>query len=82
MINIVVTGGKGFLGQAVTASNNLGNVIPLNSSMYDLRSYEQTEKMYQDLKPNIVVHLAATVGGIGANKNNPGLYRRKFDHGI
>ncbi len=75
MTNIVVTGGKGFLGQAVTGKlNNLGNVIPLNSSMYDLRSYEQTEKMYQDLKPNIVVHLAATVGGIGANKNNPGLF--------
>jgi len=73
--NIVITGGKGFLGQSVAKKlNNLGSVIPLNSSMYDLRSYEQTEKMYKDLKPSIVVHLAATVGGIGANKNNPGLF--------
>ena len=75
MKNIIVTGGKGFLGQAVTKKlSNCGKVIPLNSSMYDLRSYEETTRMYKELKPHIVVHLAATVGGIGANKNNPGLF--------
>ena len=75
MQNIIVTGGKGFLGQAVTKKlSNCGKVIPLNSSMYDLRSYEETTRMYKELKPHIVVHLAATVGGIGANKNNPGLF--------
>ena len=52
----------------------MGMVSALDSKSYDLRSYEDTKRMYEDINPNIVVHLAATVGGIGANKNNPGLF--------
>tara|TARA_R110000868_G_scaffold402625_1_gene679050 strand:- start:1255 stop:2178 length:924 start_codon:yes stop_codon:yes gene_type:complete len=75
MNKIIVTGGKGFLGRCVTTNlHSMGIVHALDSSMYDLRSYEETEQMYIDFNPNIVVHLAATVGGIGANKKNPGLF--------
>lgn len=75
MNKIAITGGKGFLGKSVALHlHSLGMVTALDSSMYDLRSYDQTNQMYKDIKPNIVVHLAATVGGIGANKDNPGLF--------
>ena len=75
MNRIIVTGGKGFLGKVVTTNlHSMGMVHALDSSMYDLRSYEETEQMYIDFNPNIVVHLAATVGGIGANKENPGKF--------
>ena len=75
MNRIIVTGGKGFLGKVVTTNlHSMGLVHSLDSSMYDLRSYEETEQMYIDFNPNIVVHLAATVGGIGANKENPGKF--------
>ncbi len=75
MNNIVVTGGKGFLGKSVNTSlTSIGMVHSLGRKEYDLRCPLETKRMYLDLKPNIVVHLAATVGGIGANKNNPGLF--------
>ena len=75
MNRIIVTGGKGFLGKVVTTNlHSMGLVHSLDSSMYDLRSYEETEQMYIEFNPNIVVHLAATVGGIGANKENPGKF--------
>lgn len=75
MQDILVTGGTGFLGKAVCVNmHSLGMVHAVNSSMYNLMSYQETEKMYLDIKPNIVIHLAATVGGIVANKANPGLF--------
>ena len=75
MNNIVVTGGKGFLGKAVCIQlHSAGMVHALGRKDYDLRCPVQTKQMYEELKPNIVVHLAATVGGIGANKDNPGLF--------
>lgn len=75
MNRIIVTGGNGFLGKAVTKSlSSEGRVFALGSKEYDLRCTLETKKMYLDLEPNVVVHLAATVGGIGANKDNPGLF--------
>jgi len=75
MNNIIVTGGNGFLGKAVTKSlSSEGRVFSLGSKEYDLRCTLETKRMYLDLEPNVVVHLAATVGGIGANKDNPGLF--------
>ena len=78
MTSIIITGGKGFLGQHLV--NELYNQdyepIALNSKNYDLTSPIQTQAMFKDLKPDVVFHLAATVGGIGANRNHPGLFFR------
>ena len=74
---IVVTGGTGFLGNAVVSqlkSQGYTDVVSLGSSSYDLRSFDAVESMYNHKQPAVVIHLAATVGGIGANKENPGRF--------
>tara|TARA_R100000008_G_scaffold83901_2_gene70019 strand:- start:3150 stop:4121 length:972 start_codon:yes stop_codon:yes gene_type:complete len=74
---IVVTGGTGFLGKAVVAnlkSNGYTRVVPIGSADYDLRSTLSVGAMYNHKDPDVVIHLAATVGGIGANKENPGRF--------
>lgn len=77
---IVVTGGSGFLGRAVCSSllNSRGVkpellFVPRKAS-YDLTEERSVARMYADLKPDVVFHLAAEVGGIGANMNNPGRF--------
>ncbi len=76
MDNIIVTGGNGFLGQhLINELQEKGyKPISLDSKSYDLTSPIQTQAMFLDLKPDHVFHLAATVGGIGANRNHPGLF--------
>ncbi len=67
----LITGGSGLLG--CTLKNKLNNdfdVISLNSKDCDLTNLEETKKIFDSIKPEILVHLAATVGGIGANKEN------------
>ena len=76
---IVVTGGRGFLGSYVCrelghAGASASHVRPLGMSDYDLREKSQVAALYRDLEPDIVVHLAAVVGGIGANLENGGRY--------
>jgi len=76
---IVVTGGAGFLGRHLqqellnrgAASEYL--LIPWIED-YDLTSEAAVIRMYQDMKPTVVIHLAAEVGGIGANRQNPGRF--------
>jgi GDP-L-fucose synthase len=74
---IVVTGGAGFLGgfllEALRARGARDIFVPLISE-YDLVEMEAVRRLYRDARPTLVIHLAARVGGIGANRANPGLF--------
>lgn len=73
---VVVTGGAGFLGKHVVKElfNNGCDPVVVRSAQVDLRDKDDVHYMYRKLKPDVVVHLAATVGGIGANQKHPGLF--------
>ncbi len=74
---ILVTGGSGFLGSFVVKKlRECGckNIFIPRSKDYDLIEMSAVKKLYKDSNPNIVIHLAAKVGGIGANRKNPGKF--------
>jgi GDP-L-fucose synthase len=74
---IVVTGGAGFLGKFVLkklAERQCKNVFVPGIEKYDLRNIDVIKRLYSQTKPDIVIHLAAVVGGIGANIENPGSF--------
>ena len=75
---VIITGGSGFLGKAVnkTLKDNLFyDVVSLGGRReYDLTNQKQVDYLYKEHEPDVIVHLAARVGGIGANKDNPGLF--------
>ncbi|MEO0478923.1 MAG: GDP-L-fucose synthase [Planctomycetota bacterium] len=74
---VCVTGGAGFLGRVVCdglRKRGAKEVLVPRSKDYDLTDQTAVERMYADLNPDIVLHLAAEVGGIGANRANPGRY--------
>jgi GDP-L-fucose synthase len=74
---VMVTGGAGFLGRAVVhrleAGGATGIFVP-RSADYDLRTRDGVDRALADGRPNLVIHLAAVVGGIGANRENPGRF--------
>ena len=74
---VVVTGGAGFLGRAVCERlehASVDEIIVPRSAQYDLTVEGAVEQLYADKRPDVVLHLAADVGGIGANMANPGRY--------
>ncbi len=74
---ILVTGGVGFLGAHLISrleKRGCRNIFIPRSQDYDLVNMDAVKRLYADAKPDIVIHLAAKVGGIGANRDNPGKF--------
>jgi len=74
---VTVTGGGGFLGSFVVEKlkeRGCQHIFVPRSKDYDLVQMEAVKRLYQDSKPDILLHLAAKVGGIGANRENPGKF--------
>jgi len=71
---VLVTGGRGFLGQYVLAqllARGCEAVASPARTDYDFRVLDDVRRAYDDIRPTMVIHLAAVVGGIGANQNRP-----------
>jgi GDP-L-fucose synthase len=75
-VSVLVTGGGGFLGSYVVARLRADGEEPFvaRKREYDLTRWDDAERLFADAEPELVIHLAAEVGGIGANRDNPGRY--------
>ena len=76
-LRVVVTGGAGFLGKSVCrrlTARGADHVVVPRRADYDLTVEGDVARLYADTQPDVVLHLAAEVGGIGANRANPGRY--------
>jgi GDP-L-fucose synthase len=75
-VRVLVTGGGGFLGSHLVErlERDGHDVVAARSADYDLTRMEDTARLFAEAEPELVFHLAAEVGGIGANRANPGRY--------
>jgi GDP-L-fucose synthase len=74
---VVVSGGHGFLGSFVVEKLRAAGCREISvprSREYDLREKSEALRLYKDARPDVFIHLAAVVGGIGANRENPGRF--------
>jgi GDP-L-fucose synthase len=75
MKKVLLTGSGGFLGQNIVEHfQGKYGVIGVRSKDYDLRDQDACKRLLADARPDVVVHAAGTVGGIGANRDNPGKF--------
>ena len=75
-MRVLVTGGGGFLGSHLVSRLQADGIEPFVARRreYDLTREDDTARLFEDARPELVFHLAAEVGGIGANRANPGRY--------
>lgn len=74
---VVITGGAGFLGRYVTEGlkkRGCENILVPTIEDYNLVDINDINRMYDDMEPDVIIHLAAVVGGIGANREHPGKF--------
>jgi GDP-L-fucose synthase len=75
-MNVLVTGGGGFLGSHLVERLRTDghDVFVARQNDYDLTRWDDSERLFADARPELIFHLAAEVGGIGANRSYPGRY--------
>ena len=76
-MKILLTGGSGFLGKNIVyyfRNIEKYDIMPISSKVYDIRDSYACKKLLEYYKPDVIVHAAGSVGGIQANKENPGKF--------